>query len=130
MKPSYLKPLEKWTRPPGRLCTTWMKNILWRSVFAGSWDLRGYRFGTKSASLETDVFAQRCTLVVVHATIGLEVLPPVRYCLYAKYKQNGQFLYNQFDKSDSAVKNDDIQSLDDTVMHTHTHTRAHTHTPV
>ena len=60
----------------------------------------------------------------MHATIGLEVLPPVRYCLYAKYKQNGQFLYNQFDKSDLAVKNDDIQSLDDTVMSPpHTHTR-------
>jgi len=41
----------------------------WRTIFAKSWDTWGYRSGAKSASLETDVFAQRDA---VHATIGLE----------------------------------------------------------
>ena len=33
------------------------------------------RSGTKSASLETDVCAQRYALVAVHATTGLDALP-------------------------------------------------------
>ena len=47
----------------------------WWPVFAGSWGVCGLRSCVKSASLETDVFAQCCTLVVVHATIPLEMTP-------------------------------------------------------
>jgi len=51
----------------GRPHTTWMKNI--RA------DLSSLDYGytdAKFASLETDVFEQCYTLVVVHATIGLD----------------------------------------------------------
>ena len=44
----------------------------WWPVFAGSWDTWGLRSGTESASLQTNVFAQCYTLVVVPATNGLD----------------------------------------------------------
>ena len=66
---------------PGRPRTTWMNYI--PDVFAGSWDTdtRGQRSGAKSASLETDVFAHCCSLVAVHASIGLD--PVVHACVWA-----------------------------------------------
>ena len=62
-------PPENWRRLPERPRTTWMKNI---HDDLSSLDLGIHEAGTKSASLETDVFAQPYTPVVVHATIGLD----------------------------------------------------------
>ena len=43
----------------------------WTSgVCEESWTFTGWRSDAKSVSLETDVFAQRYALIVVHATIG------------------------------------------------------------
>ena len=67
------EPPENWRRTPGQPRTTWMKNI---HDDLSSLDLRIYEAkssGTKSASLETDVFAQQFhTRIVVHATNGLD----------------------------------------------------------
>jgi len=57
-------PPENWRLPPGRLHTTWMKNI--------HDDLFSLRLRIYEASLETDVFSQSYALVVVHAVIGLD----------------------------------------------------------
>ena len=60
-------PPENWRWPLGQLYTAWMKNIHddLPSLDLGIFDARS---GAKLASLETDVFAQRYALVVVHAT--------------------------------------------------------------
>ena len=63
-------PPENWRRPPGPPRTTWMKNI---HDDLTSLDLGIHEAGDlaqKSASLETDVFAQRYALLEVHGTIG------------------------------------------------------------
>ena len=67
-------PSENWRRPPGRPCTTWMKNV--------HYDLSSLDLGIHEARdlvqnlplwMESDVFAQRYPLAVVHATIGLDI---------------------------------------------------------
>ena len=63
-------PPENWRRPPGRPRTTWMKNIHddLSSLDLGVYEARD--MAQKSASLETDIFAQHYALIAVHATIG------------------------------------------------------------
>ena len=63
-------PPENWRRPPGRPCTMWMNNIHddLSSLDLGIYEARDL---AQNQPLETDVFAQRYALVVMHATVGL-----------------------------------------------------------
>ena len=60
--------IEKWRRPLGQPCTTWMKNIHGdlSSLYLGIYEARNL---AQNRPLETDVFAQRYALLVAHATI-------------------------------------------------------------
>ena len=66
---------ENWRRPPGRPRRTWMNNIHddLSSLDLGIYEARDL---AQNQPLETDIFAQRYALVVVHAAIGLDMGQP------------------------------------------------------
>jgi len=67
-------PLENWRRSPGQPRTTWMKNIHddLSSLVLGIYEARD--LAQNWPLCRPMSFAQRYTLVVVHATVGLDLV--------------------------------------------------------